>query len=174
MIGSPEKEPIFMPDCVMMVGIPYSGKSYYAESMNLRAGRTLISSDEEVHALARLRGAFYNDVFESVVSSAMENAAKRFIEAVNGSQSILLDQTNLTVASRARKLGLLTPDYRKVCVVVPQPTNYELELRKKARTSHSVPDAVLSYMKEIYQAPTVAEGFDVVYTAGFDDIVITT
>lgn len=161
-----------MSDCVMMVGIPYSGKSYYSESMNLKAGRTLISSDEEVHRLARLRGQAYNDVFEVVVGEAMENAAKRFIEAVIQSESILLDQTNLTVASRARKLGLLTPDYRKVCVVVPQPTEYELIVRKEARKSHQVPDAVLNYMKEIYQVPTVAEGFDVVYTAGFDDIII--
>ncbi len=162
-----------MPDCVMMVGIPYSGKSYYAESMNLKAGRTLISADAEVHRLARLRGKPYNDVFEDTIGEAMENVAKQFIGAVKRSESILLDQTNLTIASRARKLGLLTADYRKVCVVVPQPTEYELFIRKQSRKSHTVPDEVIEYMKEIYQAPTVAEGFDVVYTAGFDDIVIT-
>lgn len=162
-----------MPDFIMMVGIPYSGKSYYIESMNLKQGKTLISSDEEVHRLASLSGQAYNDVFKDVVGLAQENAANAFIDAVKRSESILLDQTNLTKASRARKLVLLPETYRKVCIVVPQPTLRELEQRKLQRTSHNVPDGVLAYMREVYQEPTVDEGFDVVYYAGFDDIVIT-
>jgi predicted kinase len=161
-----------MPDLIMMVGIPYSGKSHYAESMGLAISRTVISTDAIVHQMAEACGRAYNEVFSEVVGLAQDNAANAYIDTLARGDSVMLDQTNLTVASRARKLVLVPSEYRKVCIVVPQPTERELEQRKQQRTSHRVPDAVLAYMREIYQEPTVDEGFNVVYYAGFDDIVI--
>lgn len=162
-----------MPDIIMMVGLPYSGKSYVAESMGLHCGRTVISSDAIVQQYAKSIGKHYNDVFSSYASEAQLVAANSLIQAVARSESILIDQTNLTKASRSRKMVQIPDNYRKVCINVPVPCADELELRKMVRCSHQVPDAVLEYMNSIYQVPSFDEGFDVIYTAGFDDIILT-
>jgi predicted kinase len=172
MVGSPQKEPIFMPNFVMMVGLPYSGKSYYATHLPLVQGYTRISSDDEVMELARLRTASYNDVFSEVVALAMQKAEKRFIEALEQPQSILLDQTNLTRASRSRKLDLVPSGYTKGCIYCPPPCKLELTRRMEARQSHKVPLAVLEKMYLIHEEPKLDEGFDWLYIAGFDDIIL--
>lgn len=162
-----------MPSCVMMVGLPYSGKSYYAAHLPILQNYTRISSDDEVIALARLRKASYNEVFSDVVTEAMQKAEKRFIEAIKRSDDVLLDQTNLTRASRGRKLALVPKTYSKGCIYCPPPCQEELTRRMEQRTSHSVPADVLARMLSIHEEPKLDEGFDWLYIAGFDDIVIT-
>jgi tRNA uridine 5-carbamoylmethylation protein Kti12 len=155
-----------------MVGLPYSGKSYYANNLPLVSSYTRISSDDEVMKFAELRGQAYNDVFDDVVTLAMVKAENRFIEAVKRSESILLDQTNLTRASRRRKLDLVPSGYTKGCIYCPPPCQLELTRRMEVRETHRVPPGVLSQMYLIYEEPKLDEGFDWLYIAGFDDIVI--
>lgn len=161
-----------MPKFVMMVGLPYSGKSYYASHLPLVRSYTRISSDDEVMELARLNRSFYNEVFSDVVTLAMQKAEKRFIDAVKGLQDILLDQTNLTRASRGRKLALVPSEYEKGCIYCPPPCELELQRRMEQRSSHAVPKPVLDTMTLIHEEPKLDEGFDWLYIAGFDDIVI--
>lgn len=162
-----------MPNLVMMVGLPYSGKSYYTNNILKWKDYTKISSDEEIIRMAEASGRPYNSVFKDVVCEALQKAEKRFIGALRGSEDILIDQTNLTKASRARKLALVPKEYTKVCVYCPQPCAEELNRRIAERTSHMVPLNVMQAMLEIHQQPTIEEGFDWMYIAGFDDMIIT-
>lgn len=162
-----------MPNLVMLVGLPYSGKSTCAKSLGIFNDYVLVSSDQEVHNIAAENNTTYNQCFNEVADLAMKRATEKLLQALKDKKDILIDQTNLTKASRRRKLSQVPSGYKKTCIVVPLPTDEEMVIRKQERTTHSVPDKVLENMKQIYQEPTLDEGFDIIYKAGFDDIVIT-
>jgi predicted kinase len=157
---------------VMLVGLPYSGKSTLIQTSNLR-DYTLVSSDAEVQAYAKSLGKTYNDVFKDYIDQAMANAQKTMQDAFREGKNVVLDQTNLTVASRRKKLAQVPKDYRRTCIVVEAPSKEELDKRIEERTSHRIPNFVLDNMRKMYQYPTLDEGFDVIYNSSFDDIFIT-
>ena len=161
-----------MPQFIMTVGLPYSGKSYYTKTHPTLSSYTRVSSDDEVMELARLCGSSYNEVFEAKIGQAMELAEKRFLGALRGSESILLDQTNLTRASRSRKLALVPDSYTKGCIYCPPPCEEELQRRMVERKSHIIPAEVLERMRYLHEEPKLDEGFDWLYVAGFDDIIL--
>lgn len=158
----------------MLVGLPYSGKSFLAKSLGLYNGNyTVISSDLMVQGYAESVGKTYNDVFKDYIEQAQKDAVSLMQDSLRLKKDIVIDQTNLTISSRKRKLSQVSKEYEKICIVVPQPSDEELELRKATRTSHIIPEEALRQMKSIYQQPTLEEGFDSIYIAGFDDIVLT-
>lgn len=160
---------------IMLVGLPYSGKSYLAESLGLynESDYVVVSSDKILLEWAEASGSSYNSIFKDKVDAAQQEATKRLLNALREGKSVVIDQTNLTKASRCRKLSQCPKDYTKICIVVPEVTPEELEQRINNRKTHVIPLSVLARMKTIYQAPSIDEGFDVIYYAGFDDIVIT-
>jgi tRNA uridine 5-carbamoylmethylation protein Kti12 len=158
----------------MFVGLPYSGKSYLAKSLGLYDGDyEVISSDKILLEWAVASETSYNLIFKDKVDEAQKEATKRLLNAFNNDSNVVIDQTNLTIASRRRKLSQCPKDYNKVCIVIPEVTREELEQRKSERSSHVIADSVIENMRNIYQPPSLDEGFDVIYYAGFDDIVIT-
>lgn len=158
---------------VMLVGLPYSGKSYLVKTLGLDKDMVVISSDHILLEWASNEGKTYNEIFKERVDEAQKESVRRMEQAFKEGKNVLVDQTNLTKASRSRKIRLVPKGYEKICVVVPQPSEHEMEIRKQERESHRVPDTALQQMKNIYQAPELSEGFDTIYYAGFDDIVIT-
>ena len=162
-----------MPNFVVMVGLPYSGKSYVANSLGLFKTYAKISSDDLVHMKAKELGLSYNQCFNDVVGWAQDKAERDMLYLLSIGKDIILDQTNLTRSSRKRKLELIPQGYKSFCIVVPSPASEIVEKRMKERSSHSVPMSVMDTMLKLYEEPSLDEGFDVLYRAGFDDIVFT-
>lgn len=158
---------------LMLVGLPYSGKSFLTKTLGLDKDMVVISSDHIILEWAEKEGKTYNEIFKERVDEAQKESVRRMIKAFERGDNVLVDQTNLTKASRSRKLRLVPKGYECICIVVPQPSEHEMEIRKQERTTHRVPDSVLEQMTKIYQSPELSEGFDTIYYAGFDDIVIT-
>ena len=158
---------------LMLVGLPYSGKSHLVKTLGLDKDYTIISSDLIILEWAVERESTYNEIFKECVDAAQKESVRRMLEAFKQNKNVLVDQTNLTKASRSRKLRLVPPDYKKTCIIIPSPSKEELEIRKQERNTHKVPDSVLNQMELIYQKPELDEGFDTIYYAGFDDIIIT-
>ena len=161
-----------MSNFIVLVGLPYSGKSFLKNNLGLNDYVT-VSSDNIILEWALAENKSYNEIFKDRVDEAQKESVRRMLSALKEKKDIIIDQTNLTKASRARKLSQVPKDYKKICIVVPEPTDEELESRKKERTSHKVPDSVLVDMRKLYQTPSIEEGFDTIYYAGFDDIIIT-
>jgi len=156
---------------IMLVGLPYSGKSYLIKTLGFEG--VVVSSDQIILDYAQATGKSYNDVFKEFVDEAQRKATEEAIKAFKENKDVCIDQTNLTKASRRRKLALVPKDYEKVCIVVMSPTPVELEKRMNERQTHRIPLSVLENMQKVYQKPMLDEGFDVIYYAGFDDIVVT-
>lgn len=143
----------------MLVGLPGSGKSTWAESQNME----IISSDYWIEQVAAEIEKTYSDVFDNVVGPA-----NKMVEALlsMGSYMIvdmILDQTNLSVKSRARKLELLNnkEEYHKVAMYFNTPLsviNHRLAERNKE--GKVISSQLIEKMASLFERPTVEEGFD--------------
>lgn len=132
----------------MMVGIPGSGKSYIANTLNC----PIVSSDS-------IRLELFGD------ESVQDNPNKVFGEVnrriknhlANGS-NVAYDATNLSAKRRKAFLAKLPMNVKKVAIVVATDLSVALE-QNKERARH-VPEDVIMKMYRSFQFPEMNEGFN--------------
>jgi predicted kinase len=149
------------PVAYMLVGVPGSGKSTWAEQYLARDFK-LVSSDAYIEEKAAAKGATYGDVFKQYIDAAtkwMNDSIKIYTEAC---QNIIWDQTNLTMKGRRPKLDkLIAAGYDVVAVTFEIPDE-ELTARRRARaaaTGKTIPPSIMESMGKTYVRPTRLEGF---------------
>lgn len=163
-----KKEPI----CLLMVGMPASGKSTFIRKLETLAtedGAVMLpveSTDEQVEAAAKKAGLTYKDYmaknYAKMMGTFLKNVDNHVVKHVEGRQGFIIDQTLLKKEFRASHLDKLSDDYYKVCLV------FEIDekilaarLEDRARkTGKFIPPEVLDRMKSEYQPPDKSEGFD--------------
>ena len=149
---------INMPKCYVLVGPPGSGKSTWVKNQKLVNDYVYVSTDMHVEAYAKAQGKTYSEVFKEYMPKAIRRMHQDICNAKAASSDIIWDQTNTTVASRAKKFQML-PDYEMIAVemsFVPIP---ELFRRVNSRPGKEIPKSVMYSMIEGYQEPTLEEGF---------------
>lgn len=148
--------PLFM----MLVGLPGVGKSTYREDSDF--GTFIhISTDDIVDTAAQLQGVTYDDLWEGMIGEATKAAAAKFSAAVKARDSIIWDQTNLTLKKRRGVLAQLPKEYVKIAVYF----EIDEELRQQrvaARVGKHIPAYVQDSMIQSYTRPERFEGFDYV------------
>lgn len=147
-----------MPDFYMMVGVPGSGKSTWLRD-NFPHPAVYCSTDSIIEMRAQRDGKTYNDVFKEHIDSATRQMEDTMRWAFSNDVNVVLDQTNLTPKSRARKLSAVPKGYRKIAVVLSVPEREEW-LRRLDRPGKTIPRHVLENMLTTYQPPDELEGFD--------------
>ena len=148
----------------VLVGIPGSGKSTWIENQEWAADCVIVSTDTHVEKYAADRGKTYNEVFEDYMPTAVDLMTQDVIQARAAGKDIIWDQTSTTIKSRKRKFNML-PDYYKIAVVIREPDRDELYRRLKSRPGKVIPQSVILQMKEHWEDPTVAEGFNEIWNA---------
>ena len=91
---------------------------------------TCISSDQYIESYARKKCISYADAFKSQAKLAMKVAMDEFKEALSlGDELIVIDQTNLSIPSRRRKMEMIPRDSSYVCeaMVFPFRSWYVME-----------------------------------------------
>jgi predicted kinase len=83
---------------------------------------------------------------------------RRVAKAHRNGQDIIWDQTNTTIASRARKFRSLF-DYEHIAVIFPTPDRDELDVRLSGRPGKHIPKNVVDSMIAGFEMPTEDEGF---------------
>ena len=150
-----------MPTCYILVGVPASGKSTWIKSAPLDWSNTVVAStDNYVEQEATKQGKTYSEVFHDVMPDAVSYMAKQVVDAIKVKADIVWDQTSTTVATRAKKLRMLPPEYKTVAVVFPTPEKAELARRLCSRVGKNIPNEVMRKMISWWQDPTEDEGFD--------------
>lgn len=142
-----------MSDLIMLVGVSYSGKSFYAEQLAKQTGAVIVSSDA-------IRGELWGDendqrnpakVFE-VVHSRIHNLLKE-------GKDVIYDATNLNCKRRMNFLKTIEKlAKRKTCVVV-MATLDDIQTRAHKR-ERKVPMEVVHRQITQFQCPNYYEGWD--------------
>jgi len=150
------------PQAIMLIGVPGSDKSTWAEPYITERGFQLVSTDAYIEFAAKLMGKTYGDIFKTTIGAATKVMEDELNRAFTYHQNLIWDQTNLSMKSRRTKLNrLLDAGYEVTAVAFEIPTK-ELELRRKARelsTGKTVAANICETMGKTYQRPTRHEGF---------------
>lgn len=157
------------PRCIMLVGMPASGKSYAAERIKSRFTNKLIysvdllSTDAIVDNVANVLGLTYNDVWQDTIKLAQKVFNRRLESAIRSERNIIWDQTNLDLPGRRKKLGLVPDWYRKDVIFVPTPPQDEWQARLSSRNGKDIPPDVLVTMESRLDVPDVKDDLGNVY-----------
>lgn len=151
------------PEIMVLVGLPGSGKSTFIKQLKSEKKYVVVSTDDIFEQLAKDAGVNYTQAFNTFPYKEVEREMFSSLnKALSRRDNIIVDQTNMTVKSRNRKLSMVPTGYKKIAVVFSV-DEAELQRRLVAREKtegKSIPKSVISSMKSSYQAPTKSEGFD--------------
>ena len=153
-----------MPKCYQLVGVPGSGKTTWINNQDWAMTCAYISTDKFVDLYAQEVGKTYSEVFTEFMPRAVELMAQEVVVARESGRDVIWDQTSTTLASRARKFGML-PDYEHIAVVFATPEHKELEQRLKSRPGKEIPEHVIASMIAGWDEPTEEEGFTQIWRA---------
>lgn len=145
------------PTFVMLVGIPGSGKSTYA-NMRINEASTYtryFSSDV-------IRGEIYGDEnCQKDPGKVFDIMHSRTIEALKSGYDVIYDATNITRKNRKQILDKLPAYVEKECVIVWAPVDVCI-LRDSLRERTVGADVILNMLKR-FEAPFFDEGFDSIF-----------
>lgn len=161
-----------MQKLIMTIGLPGSGKTTYINEFyqlvnagTLPDARTLayLSSDYYIECEAARLNKNYNEVFNDKIKEATANLEKNLQAALSMKQSILWDQTNLSVKSRKGKLNKIPDDYRRIALYFVPNIDRVLEINtERYKFGRDLPEGILKNMINSIQEPTFDEGFDTI------------
>lgn len=141
------------PTLILLVGIPGSGKTTYAEEYIEVCGNTLHLSSDKIRAELWGNEATQGDNNE--VFSLMQSRA---IDALNNGQSVIYDATNITRKDRSYIISICPKFVKIECHIVWAPI--ETCIERDAARERTVGKAVIDKMLKRFQAPYYDEGID--------------
>ena len=157
-----------IPHAIMLIGVPGSGKSTYIDELKAQSPArdyVVLSTDDVLERLGNEHGWNYRQAYENIPFKKVQAIFNiDFRQAVKDKKDIIIDQTNLTVKSRARKLNKLPKEYKKIAVVFNIDAD-EMKRRLDKRVAEdgkSVPQHILDNMIGYYVPPSRSE---------FDEII---
>ena len=150
------------PIAYILVGIPTSGKSTWAEKQEWIEDCAYISTDHHIEEYAKHIEKTYSDIFDEYMPTAINLMAADVLDAVKDGMDIVWDQTSTTIKSRKRKFRMLT-GYRMIAVVFRTPDDDVLIKRISNRPGKNIPWDVIEKMKSQFVMPTKEEGFDEIW-----------
>jgi len=137
------------PKLVMMIGIPGSGKTTFAEEL-ARAESYVLCSTDYLDPRLYKKGR----MFERIDQQARNVVAM--------GRNIILDQTNLTRMHREARIANVPVHYTLIAVDL---NGIELDaaIERVNNRSRRVPELVIRELFAGYQAPSISEGFDHIF-----------
>lgn len=150
----------------VLVGVPASGKSTWIKNQNWIDDCVVVSTDDFVEDYAKECGLTYSEVFDEYMPTAIELMLDKVVWARDNGKDIIWDQTSCSIATRAKKIRMLS-DYHKIAVVFQTPNTNELKQRLASRPGKNVPWEVVSDMAQKLEVEPVTkeEGFDEIWYA---------
>ena len=141
------------PKCIVLVGLPASGKSVYAKKLAQEHNATIFSSDD-------LRVELYDDVnCQDHNQELFVELHKRIKDCLRSGKSAIMDSTNLNYKRRMAFLAeLKNIPCEKICVIMATP--YEECLRRNAERERKVPEHAIQRMYFNFNIPYWYEGWD--------------
>jgi predicted kinase len=151
------------PVFTMLIGLPGTGKSTWLSNEYIDIpfiDYVPLSTDAEIEKLCAESGITYNQGFNLFIDQAQKIVNRKMSDAIKNRDDIVLDQTNITRKSRARKMAQLPREYKKYALFFPIPNDAEWKKRLSSRPGKCIPQSVLDTMLMNLEMPSIDEGFD--------------
>lgn len=144
----------------LLIGIPYSGKSFFLENYVNNSDIVIISRDNLI--MKKYPELSYNEAWKLVDQNAINlELDSLFRSAVKDNKNIIVDMTNLSRKSRNSKLSQVSKNYNKKASVFYTGMG-KIKERIKKRKDKNIDQLVLNRMMNSFQLPTYSE-FDEIY-----------
>lgn len=142
-----------IPKVIMMIGLPYSGKTYKAKELAEKYNATLFSSDT-------LREELFGDVNHQTDNKILfDELHKRIKNCLQGGNSAIMDATNINRKRRMKFLEELKDiPCEKICVLMA--TSYDECLKRSMKRERKVPHYIIEKIYYNFQYPDSDEGWD--------------
>lgn len=142
-----------MSKLIMMVGLPGSGKSTYAEKIAKEFNATVFSSDA-------LRKELYgSEAVQDHNEEVFDILMKRMSIALERGENVVFDAMNINSKNRRHTLRMIDRYHcEKYAMVVATP--YEVCLERNAKRERNVPEWAIKRAYMNFTMPTIREGFD--------------
>jgi predicted kinase len=147
------------PIAYMLIGVPGAGKSTWATRL---VDFMHVSTDAYIEAVAASMGKTYGEVFKENIDVATRTMNECVQKFTKDKTNIIWDQTNLSMASRRKKLNVLLAagyDVTAVAFEIPTAELARRRAEREAKTGKSIPATICESMGNSYQRPTRLEGF---------------
>lgn len=141
------------PEVIILCGLPCSGKSTFCSAMEFD-NHMHLSTDAYIEQVAKLNKKTYNDVWASTIKEAAKVFFAMMNVAATTNQNVIIDQTNLSVATRKLKINLFK-NHHPIIAYFDRPL--ELINQRNIRPGKTIPDYVLDSMNKQLQPPTSEE-----------------
>jgi predicted kinase len=159
------------PTCIVMVGLPATGKSTrVAALVTMNPNVFVYSTDKFIEDAAAHFGTTYDKAFEDNIKGATESMNVLLDEAIKHRSDIVWDQTNLGAKKRAKIINRMRQaGYRVECECIVPPNNdydgskEDWAQRLVSRQGKTIPPKIMESMMDSYVKPTTDEGFDAVH-----------
>jgi predicted kinase len=151
-------------ECVMLCGIPCSGKSTYVNKLKkipYWENAIVLSTDAYIEKVAQEHNTTYSEIFEDCIDEANRQLELAFIMAKDKGKNLIWDQTNLSRKTRKKKLSKLPSIYARG-VIYFEISLEEALRRNETREGKYIPKSVLKRMYHQFEVPTLEEGWDYV------------
>ena len=153
-----------MPIFHMLVGLPGSGKTYYANKHLKRENTIILSSDEIRKVLLGSEEAQWGN---SIVFDTMNHAA---IENLRQGRNVIYDATNINSKRRMVLLEQIKKEvkedvfFKVTILAIP----YEICVERQQNRERKVPEEVINRMIKNFEVPYYEEGWDEILVENFD------
>lgn len=147
----------------MLIGLPGSGKSFYAKSLSEETGAIIHSSDAIREELLG------SEEDQSESPKVFELLHCRVKKDLGDGRDVIYDATNINSKRRKAFLQeLIKYDCKKIAIFIATP--YEKCLERNNTRNRKVPEHVIKRMYMSFNVPCIQEGFDEVRVIYPEDI----
>lgn len=160
-----------IPQFIMLVGLPGSGKTTYRKANFSLEDYVVLSTDDIIEEIARLRNLTYSSVFSGAIKEAGDMVDMTFKSSLENNFNIVLDQTSVSRSSRKKKLSKVPKHYHKKAIVfVKNEKDIDKINIERIQNGRSIPPLIFEHMKINFNFSGIErEGFNEVVFVGLEN-----